>query len=62
MYHLIVINPRVEQGIDKGHDNTEDEHTLVVEHLLHLLAPHVGGILQSVVYIMEYRHNGALRF
>ena len=43
--HLVVVDPRIEQGIDQRHDDAEDEYTLIAEHLLHLLSPDVGSIL-----------------
>ena len=55
--YLIVIYPRIEYRIQQWHDQTEKQHALVVKHLLHLKTPHVGGILQPVVYLMEYRHR-----
>jgi hypothetical protein len=57
MYHLVVIDPRIEQGISQRNDNAEDEHALVAEHLLDLLPPDVCGILQPTIYVMEYRHR-----
>ena len=44
---LVVVDPRVEQGIDQGHDNEEDEHALVLDDLSHLLTPDVAGILNA---------------
>jgi hypothetical protein len=47
VYHLVIINPRIEQRIDKWHDDEEDEYALVLEGLLHLLAPNIGRILDT---------------
>ena len=57
MHYLVVVDPRIEQRIDQRYDDAEDEHALVAEDLLDLLPPHVGSILQPVIYIMEYRHR-----
>ena len=62
VHHFIIIYPRIEQGIDQRHDDAEDQHALIAEHLLDLLSPDVGGILKPMDYLMEYRHNEALRF
>jgi hypothetical protein len=58
MHHLIIIYAGVEQGVDDGHDDEEDEYTLVPEHLLHLLSPDVSGIFNDLFYIiMVCRHR-----
>ena len=49
MYRLIVVYPRIEQWIDEGHDDKEDESTLIAHHLLHLLSPDIGGIAYSLI-------------
>ena len=56
-HQLVVVDPRVEQRIDQRHQDEEDEHTLVVEHLAHLLAPDVGSVDYKLFEIMEYRHR-----
>ena len=45
MDHLVVVDPRIEQGIDQRHDDAEDEYALIAEHLLDLLSPDVGSVL-----------------
>jgi hypothetical protein len=47
VYYLVIIDPRIEQRIDKWHDDEEDEYALVLEGLLHLLAPYIGRILDT---------------
>ena len=38
-HHLIIIYPRIEQRIDQGHDEEEDDNTLIFQHLAQLVAP-----------------------
>jgi hypothetical protein len=47
VYHLVIINPRIEQRIYKWHYDEENEYALVLEGLLHLLAPYIGRILDT---------------
>ena len=48
-HYLIIIYPRVEQRIDQGHQDKEDEYALVLEGPLHLLAPDVAGVLHVLI-------------
>ena len=49
VYRLIVVYPRIEQRIDEGHDDKEDEYALIAHHLFHLLSPDIGGIAYSLI-------------
>jgi hypothetical protein len=44
VYGLIIVDPGVEDGVDQWHDDEEDDSSLVLEYLLHLLSPDVAGI------------------
>ena len=47
--HLVVVDPRIKQRIDNGHDDAEDQHALILQYLLHLLTPDVSGIQYRIV-------------
>ena len=47
-HHLVVVNPRVEQRIAQRYQDTEDEHTLIAEHIAHLRLPDEAHIPDSI--------------
>ena len=56
-HHLVVVYPRVEQGIDQGDDDEEDEHALVLDDAPHLAIPDVARVLYVFLDAREYRHR-----
>ena len=51
-HYLVVVNPRVEQRITQRHQDAEDEHTLVAEHIAHLRLPdeaHVPDAIDNLI-------------
>ena len=47
-HHLVVVNPRVEQRIAQRHQDAEDEHTLVTEHIAHFRLPDVAHVPDAI--------------
>jgi hypothetical protein len=54
---LIIIYPRIEQGIDDGHHDAEQQHSLIAEHLPQFETPHISEVVEPTEYLMEYRHK-----
>jgi hypothetical protein len=54
---LIIIYPRIEQGIDDGHHDAEQQHSLIAEHLPQFDTPHISEVVEPTEYLMEYRHK-----
>ena len=46
-HHLIVIYPRLENGIEQRNEQKEDEHTLVSHHHLKLFPPYIGYLFNT---------------
>ena len=49
-HHLVVVGPRVEQRIEQGHQDEENEHALVLDGGFHLFHPDVAHVVQSFVH------------
>ena len=47
--YLIIVDPRIKQRIDNGHDDAEDQHALILKDLLQLLTPDESSILYCTV-------------
>ena len=54
---LVIVNPRVEQRVAQRHDDKEHEHTLVPNHLFHLLSPDIEYVGHVFLEFTEYRHS-----
>ena len=46
--HFIVVYPRVKEWIGKGHEDEEDEHSLVGDGGTHLFGPDVAHVFQAI--------------
>ena len=62
-YDFVVINPGVEEGIDEGNDDEEEQYAFVLEHGFHLLGPDVAHIVHAFDdTVKECRHTRALLY
>ena len=52
-HYLIIVNPRIKQGISQRDEEEKDEHTLVFEHQAHLVAPDRTSVAHAVDNLIE---------
>ena len=52
--NLVVITPGIEEGIEQGNDDTEDEHALVTNDRDHFLLPNVAHVLNAFNQFVPY--------